>query len=57
MVAERIGAPDVRIVPYEGLYHEILNEPERDRVLDEIVAWIGERVQAPSGSSSSRAPL
>jgi lysophospholipase len=57
MVAERIGAPDVRIVPYEGLYHEILNEPERDRVLHEIVAWIGERVQAPSGSSSSRAPL
>jgi alpha-beta hydrolase superfamily lysophospholipase len=27
-------------VVYDGLYHEIFNEPERDRVLDELVAWL-----------------
>lgn len=25
---------------YEGLYHEIFNEPERDRVLGDLVAWL-----------------
>ena len=25
---------------YDGLYHEIFNEPERDRVLADLVAWI-----------------
>jgi alpha-beta hydrolase superfamily lysophospholipase len=25
---------------YEGLYHEIFNEPERDDVLDDLVAWL-----------------
>lgn len=25
---------------YEGYYHEIMNEPERDDVIDDIIAWI-----------------
>ncbi len=25
---------------YDGLYHEIFNEPERERVLDDVVAWL-----------------
>jgi alpha-beta hydrolase superfamily lysophospholipase len=32
----------VRIWP--GLYHEIFNEPEQDRVIDEVVRWISDRV-------------
>lgn len=33
------GAPaDVRVYP--GLRHEILNEPERERVLEDLVSWI-----------------
>ena len=31
---------------YEGLYHEILNEPEREQVLDDICAWLAARVGA-----------
>jgi alpha-beta hydrolase superfamily lysophospholipase len=31
---------------YEGLYHEILNEPEQDLVLDEVCSWLGARVGA-----------
>jgi alpha-beta hydrolase superfamily lysophospholipase len=40
MVSERIGAPDITTTAYDGLYHEILNEPEQDAVLGEILAWI-----------------
>lgn len=29
---------------YPGLYHEILNEPERERVLGDILRWLDRRV-------------
>jgi acylglycerol lipase len=29
---------------YDGLYHEVLNEPERDQVIADIVAWLDERL-------------
>jgi len=28
---------------YEGLYHEVLNEPEKDTVVDELLNWLVER--------------
>ena len=31
---------DVTSHYYEGLYHEIFNEPERDAVLADLVAWL-----------------
>jgi acylglycerol lipase len=40
MVHERAGSADKRLIEYEGLYHEILNEPEQDRVLDDLVGWL-----------------
>jgi alpha-beta hydrolase superfamily lysophospholipase len=40
MLGERIASDDKTIKPYEGLYHEILNEPERERVLDDLCAWL-----------------
>lgn len=43
MVAERIGSSDVTVRAYEGLFHEILNEPERERVLDDLLGWISTR--------------
>jgi alpha-beta hydrolase superfamily lysophospholipase len=46
MLGERIGASDVTTRAYEGLYHEILNEPERDRVLDDMCAWLAARLGA-----------
>jgi len=33
---------------YEGLYHEVFNEPEQDRVLDDLVAWLDELTASPS---------
>jgi alpha-beta hydrolase superfamily lysophospholipase len=43
MIHERSGSDDKTIEIWDGLYHEILNEPEQDQVLDLIVAWLDER--------------
>jgi alpha-beta hydrolase superfamily lysophospholipase len=29
---------------YPELYHEVFNEPEREQVLDDVVAWIQARL-------------
>ena len=39
-----IASPDKTLKVYDGLYHEILNEPERDTVLADIRAWIDRHV-------------
>jgi alpha-beta hydrolase superfamily lysophospholipase len=39
-----VGSQDVHLKVYPELYHEVFNEPERDRVLDDVVAWIGARL-------------
>jgi alpha-beta hydrolase superfamily lysophospholipase len=43
MVIERIGSSDKEFKRYDGLYHELLNEPERQQVLDDIAGWLDER--------------
>jgi acylglycerol lipase len=40
MLSERIASTDLTTTPYDGLYHEILNEPERDQVIAELLAWL-----------------
>ena len=32
---------DITAHYYEGLYHEILNEPEEQQVLADLMTWIG----------------
>jgi alpha-beta hydrolase superfamily lysophospholipase len=56
MLGERIGAADKTVTAYEGLFHEILNEPERETVLEDIVGWLGARVgsPAPAAAGSTR---
>jgi acylglycerol lipase len=44
MLGERIGAADMTVTPYEGVYHEILNEPERETVLDDLCVWLDAHV-------------
>jgi acylglycerol lipase len=44
MIIERAGSEDKSIIRYDGLYHELLNEPERQQVLDDIAAWIEARL-------------
>jgi acylglycerol lipase len=42
----RAGSRDKTLHLYEGLYHEVLSEPERDRVLHDLIAWINQRRKA-----------
>jgi len=42
---ERVSSADRTLKVYQGLFHEILNEPEQDQVLGDIVAWIQARIQ------------
>ncbi len=39
-VYNRAGSPDKTLKMYDGLWHEIFNEPERDHVLDDLAAWV-----------------
>jgi acylglycerol lipase len=43
MLAERIGSDEVTLRNWEGLRHEILNEPERDQVIAEMLDWLDAR--------------
>jgi acylglycerol lipase len=52
MLLARIGAEDKRATAYPGLFHEILNEPERDVVLAEIRGWLRERSEATEPTTS-----
>jgi acylglycerol lipase len=40
MLADRIGSDDVTIRNWDGLRHEILNEPERAEVIDAMLDWL-----------------
>lgn len=40
---ERIGSRDKTLRHYDGLYHEVFNEPERARVFADVLAWLAER--------------
>ncbi|MGO9752611.1 MAG: lysophospholipase [Solirubrobacteraceae bacterium] len=55
MISQRIGSSDLTTTPYEGLYHEILNEPEQRQVLDQICGWLEARSAAPPGRSAGTA--
>jgi acylglycerol lipase len=43
MVAERAGSEDKTFKRYDGLFHEILNEPERQQVVDDMADWLDAR--------------
>lgn len=45
---ERIASTDKTLKIYDGLHHEILNEPERDEVIGDIIAWLNERTTSTS---------
>jgi lysophospholipase len=39
-----IASPDKTLKLYDGLYHELLNEPEKNNLLTEIAAWVSARI-------------
>jgi alpha-beta hydrolase superfamily lysophospholipase len=40
MLYDRVSSVDKAIKIYDGLYHEVFNEPEHDRVLGDVKAWL-----------------
>jgi alpha-beta hydrolase superfamily lysophospholipase len=40
-VYDRAGSIDKTLKMYDGLWHEIFNEPERDHVLSDLTGWLG----------------
>jgi acylglycerol lipase len=44
MLHERAGSTDKTLKIYDGLYHEVYNEPERASVLAEVEGWIESRL-------------
>jgi acylglycerol lipase len=41
---EKAGSKDKTLKIYEGLYHEIFNEPEHERVLGDVETWLEARI-------------
>jgi len=40
MLYEKVSSQDKTLKLYEGLYHEILNEPEQEQVKSDMIAWL-----------------
>jgi acylglycerol lipase len=51
-----LGSEDVTFNRYDGLFHEVFNEPERDRVLDDVCAWLDREAPPPGGESRAGTP-
>ena len=49
LLHEKVSSEDKKLVIYEGLYHEILNEPERMNVMGDILQWLEPRIIRPLG--------
>lgn len=43
-LTHQVGSDDVTLRVYDGLFHEVFNEPEGGDVLDDVLAWLDERV-------------
>ena len=46
---DSLVAKDKQLIVYDGLFHEVMNEPERDRVLDDVVAWLDRHTPPAAG--------
>jgi len=40
LLYETVGSTDKKIKVYDGLYHEVFNEPEKDQVLGDVQEWL-----------------
>ena len=43
---DRVGSVDKTIKVYEGLYHEVFNEPENDQVLGDVETWLARQLES-----------
>ena len=43
-IVDKFGSKDKTTKSYDGLYHEILNEPERELVIADMIAWLDSKI-------------
>jgi alpha-beta hydrolase superfamily lysophospholipase len=41
---KKAGSEDKTLIPYPGLYHELINELEKEEVMKRIVSWVVDRI-------------
>ncbi|EOM77022.1 alpha/beta hydrolase [Rhodococcus rhodnii] len=46
LIRDGAGSQDLTVLIYDGLYHEVFNEPEQETVLGDLVEWLRPRVPA-----------
>jgi alpha-beta hydrolase superfamily lysophospholipase len=51
MVHDTVSSTDKTLRQYQGLYHEIFNEPEKDEVLADLLTWIEQRLPTKRSST------
>jgi len=44
MLFEKVASKDKTLKLYDGLFHEILNEPEQEQVKADILSWLNARI-------------
>lgn len=44
MIADKVGSEDKTLKIWDGLFHEVYNEPERDEVIADVVAWLDDAI-------------
>ncbi len=44
MLYDKVGSKDKTLKVYDGLYHEIFNEPEHEKVMSDVEAWLSARI-------------
>ncbi|MGH3865962.1 MAG: lysophospholipase [Pseudonocardiaceae bacterium] len=47
MVHDTVSSPDKTLRQYQGLYHEVFNEPEREAILTHLLSWLTQHLPAP----------
>ena len=40
MLYDKVSSEDKTLKVYEGLYHEVFNEPEKEMVLKDVESWL-----------------
>jgi acylglycerol lipase len=44
-IHRRWGGKDRTLITMEGLYHDVLNEPERQEAIDSLISWLGAHLE------------
>lgn len=48
LLHEKIGSHDKKLIVYDGLYHEVYNEPEQEAVMNDVADWLAAHLENPA---------